>query len=371
MVIGFDASRANRKIKTGVEWHSFYLLKALARIDRQNTYWLYTDEPLEPELRDLGPNFIEKRLRWPSRYLWTQGRLSLEMLRRPPDALFVPASIIPLFHPKRTATILHDVGFLSHPEAYSLPGRLYQKLAIFLAKAGGKRVITISEFTKSELVRLCAMKPERIRVIPVSYNKSIYHHNYSSQERAAARDRHGIRTPYIFTAGALSKKKNALGIVKAFEMLRSSPGGEDYQLIMAGKENHGFAEAREEIRSCEIAPSVIFPGWVSAQDMPLLLSGAACFLLPSFYEGFGIPVIEAFACGVPVIVSDRASLPEVAGGAALLVDPEDPRSIYRALKSLIEDPQLRQDLVTRGLRRAGDFSYSDCARQTKAFLESL
>ncbi len=371
MIIGFDASRANRKNKTGVEWYTYYLLKHLAKIDSKNLYWLYTDTPLGEELKNLGPNFVEKHLKWPFRYLWTQARLSWEMLRHKPDILFIPASVIPLIHARKTITVIPDIGFIEYPQAYPFFRKLYLDFSVHFAGLFAKKIITVSHASKSSLIEKYGIRDSRISVTYLSHDSEKFHTHHDENAKNHIVKKYHLTKPYIFYIGVISKKKNIEGILKAFERFHSSPVGQSYCLVLAGRSGDYSDAMNSSIEKAGLKDAVILPGWVEPEDLPLFLANASIFIFPSLLEGFGIPILEAFASGIPVICSSRGSLPEVTQGAALLINPQDTQNIYEALKTIVEDTLLRKKLTQRGLEIAKQFSWDTCARETLDIFESF
>ncbi|MBI3626739.1 glycosyltransferase, partial [Candidatus Uhrbacteria bacterium] len=220
MLIGIDASRANKTLKTGTEWYSYYLIKQLAQIDHQNQYELYFSDQPSPELNNLGPNFHNKILGWPPRKLWTQIRLSAHLFRHAPDVLFVPAHTIPWIHPKNTVTTCHDIGFKVRPELYSPQERKYQEWSLRLAIKGAKKIIAVSNFTKKELLKNYPQAREsQIEVIYHGYNSEVFK-PVEPRTAAETANKYGL-TPdnYLIYIGRLENKKNTLGLIKAFELI--------------------------------------------------------------------------------------------------------------------------------------------------------
>lgn len=365
MIIGIDASRANRFERSGPEWVNFYLLKYLAKIDSHNTYWLYSNTPFREDLKNLPSNFILKELRWPYRYLWTQGRLSLEMLWAAPDIFFLPASIMPLIHPKNTLVLLHDIAYREEPELYRFWSRLYHRLDLFLALRSAKKIITVSDFTKSEILKGFQIPENRLEVMHLGYDPERFHPHRDGELEKRVLEKYGIRTPFVLTIANLyrGKKKNFPRILKAFQYFHSSAMGTDHQLVCVGKYDSTNKEIPALVKKLDIADAVLFTDWVPSEDLPVILRAAQMFLFPSLYEGFGIPVLEAFASGVPVISSGRGALYEIAKDAAFLVDPEDTQEIYLAMKRIAEDTQLSHQLHYEGLERAKNFSWETAVKK--------
>lgn len=422
MLIGIDASRANRQRKTGTEWYSFYLIRELARLDSANQYILYTDRPLKPELSNLTDdgslqpenydqhgcqiiksphnNFKAKVLSWPFRYFWTHGRLSLEMLFRAPDVLFVPSHVLPLIHPRRSVVTIHDVGFARISRLYPRlnigpAGRSEHRLLDWLVRlfTGGRyganlqdylawstrfslrhasKIITVSDFSKKEIADIYKDLPpkdfEKIIAIANGYDERYFRpiDDHAAIERVLRK--YGLKPPYVFYLGRLERKKNTPALVEAFGLLPSSLSG--HSLVLTGSAGYGYDEVEYMISQYGLDQRVVRTGWVEESDLPCIFSAASAFVFPSRYEGFGIPLIEAMACGVPVAASNVEPVKEVVNGAALLFDPADTQAMVMAMERLLTDPGLRADLIARGLARAKDFSWRRSAAATLEVLSA-
>lgn len=360
VVIGIDASRANRVLKTGTEWYSFVLieqLKTLITPDSGHRVFLYTNTPLLGTIKEC-PNHVEERvLRWWPGKLWTQLRLSWEMVRRSPDVLFIPAHAIPLVHPRRTVVTIHDIGFERLPALYPWYDRLYHRIVVRFALRRAWRVIVPSECTKQEIVEVYGIEPGRISVVHHGYDR-----RYASKEPAAS----SRKQDYFLFVGRLEKKKNIVGLLRAFAAYREAGG--DHRLVLAGKPGFGFEEIQSVIRDLRCNDAVEFRGWVSPEGMRGLMQSATAFVFPSLYEGFGLPVLEAFAAGVPVIASAIPALREVAGDAALFVPPYRVDMLVHALHRIARHAELRASLIARGQERLQNFSWDRAAQTTFALL---
>jgi glycosyltransferase involved in cell wall biosynthesis len=392
MHIGIDASRMAVAARTGTENYTFELVAALARIDRQNRYTLYCNQP-PAALPPLGPNFALRHIPFPR--LWTHARLSAEVALRPPDVLFVPAHVLPLGAPlrrgMRTVVTIHDLGYLKFPGSHTLAHRLYLRLSTRWSARAASRLIAISGPTRDDLVRYAGARPEKISVVHHGVSPR-FHPIEDTDAIAAAQARYGITPPYFLYVGTIQPRKNLVRLLEAFASMgvgswesgvgvptpNSQPPTLNPQLVIAGK--RGWLTEQIERQSARLfgadSPAVRFTGYVADEDLPALLSGALAFVLPSLYEGFGMPILEAMACGAPVLASTTSSLPEIAGDAALLIDPEDTAAIAHGLARLAGDPssssgeaaELRADLRARGLARAAQFTWERCAEETLAVL---
>ncbi|HTM68364.1 MAG TPA: glycosyltransferase family 1 protein [Candidatus Binatia bacterium] len=368
-VIGIDASRANRAQRTGVEWYAYHLIQRLKGIVPSSyKVVLYTEEPLRDGLEDLPPNWENRVLRWPPRRLWTQVRLSWEMLTRPPDLFFVPAHVVPWVTAKRTLTTLHDVAFMAVPDAYRPVGRAYLKL-MYRRAVRKARILTVSEFSKGEIVRYFGADPDRVTAIPLGFDAGRFGPTFDDELRARLHAL-GVRRPYFLFVGRLEAKKNLRGLLESFRRFRAARPKDDAKLVLVGKTGYGYDR---EIRALgeDERLSVLQKGYVAPDDMRFLYGGATAFVFPSRYEGFGIPLLEAFACGTPVIASDVTSIPEVAGEAAVYVNPDDADGIAEAMAKVADDAALRADLVAKGFSRVKRFSWDATARKTWDVMEKM
>lgn len=367
MIIGIDASRAVKKHKTGVEWYARHVIENLIKIDEKNQFVLYIPKTPDTWLQSLSArsNVRVKRLRWFLPFFWTQGRLSWEMFRRPPEVFFLPASAMPLISPKNTVAVVHDVGFMAFAKAYGFGQRLYLRWSTRRAVKRARKIITISEFSKTEIIKYFKADADKIVVTPLGYDKDIFNHEVGEAQDVL--EKYRIAKPYLLYVGRLETKKNILNMLKAFISIHKY---KKYQLVLAGSIGFGFAEIFEFIKLHNLAGAVRMTGYASEKDLAVLYRQATAFLFPSLYEGFGLPVLEAMACGTPVICSDTTSLPEITGDAAELVPPNNHKAISDKIIQVLADERLRDNLAYKGLQRAGDFSWVKCAQATsKALIE--
>ncbi len=367
MTIAIDASRANNMQKTGVEWYAFFLIEELKKITPPDTkVILYSEKPLVGELAILPKNWQSKVLRWPPKRLWTQIRLSFEMIVSPPDVLFVPAHVFPIFHPRKTVMTVHDVAALRFSHIYT---RFEKWYSLWSAKFAAKRlwkVIVPSIFTKNEIQAL-TNKTDNIRVIHHAYNKS-YNQQISEQERNAVLKKYQIKKPFLLFIGRLEEKKNIVRVVEAFDTVKKA--FPDLQLVLIGKPGYGFEQVQERIHKSTFQKDILCPGYVDQSDIHSILQSTQVFLFPTLYEGFGIPVLEAFASGVPVLTSKHHSTEEMSGGAALLVDPLHTDDIAQGIEKLLQNPELQKQYILQGLKQTENFSWEKCARETLNLLLS-
>lgn len=396
MVIGIDASRANLKHKTGTEWYSFYLIKNLAKIDKENKYILYINKELSLDLKEAvkdNENFSFKILNWPFSSFWTLGRLSIEMIFNAPDVLFVPAHGLPFFSPSRSVNTIHDLAFLRDKNIYRRDkvktSHLFSRRLInFLVKVftlgkyqatsldylywstkfalkKAKRIIAVSNFTKNEIANFYPnVKIDKVKVVHNGYNSDIYTLSNDELKIESVLNKYGLERPFFLYVGRLEKKKNTPALIEAMSIIRENYPEIKEKLLLIGDASFGYDEVKFMIEEYDLENDVIMPGWVEELDMPYIFEAASAFVFPTKYEGFGIPVLQAMACGLPVAASNIPVLHEVAAEAAIYFDYKNSCSIALAMKSLISEDVLREELRVKGLERVLNFSFEKCARET-------
>ena len=382
MLIGIDASRANEEQKTGVGWYAWHLIEELKHTITLSPHHFITDEPvkvilytreeLKGELAELPENWTQKVLKWPPRRFWTQIRLGWEMLISPPDVLFIPAHVFPIIHPEKTVMTVHDTAALRFPESYNWFERWY---TIWSAKYAVKKlwkVIVPSEFVRQELIRdFCrgqvATCPygssEKIAVIPHGYDRRYKRYEIGDKRVDGVLKKYNIERPFVLSVGRLEGKKNTARIIEAFEILRTQNTINKTQLVLVGGVGYGYKKVEEVINSSPYKKDIKILGYVNALDLPYIMNAAEVFVYPSLYEGFGLPVLEALACGVPVVAGKGSCLEEVGGDACIYVDPTNVDEIAQAIQSARThfEPVL-------GLKQAAKFSWEKCANETARLL---
>lgn len=379
MRIGIDASRANVSDKTGTEWYAFEIITEIIRQHPdEHTFVLYTKEPLRDDWPPLPKNVRIKILRWPPGFLWTQLRLAWEMLWDAPDVLFVPAHTIPFFAPHNTVTTLHDIGFERYQSLYNSHhigpswlsiiikvmslGRYgsseldYHRWSAQRALRKARAVITVSEFSKQEMINVFRTDPIAIHVIPCGYNRA-FEVNASEEINKRIKKKYRLPESYFLFIGRIEEKKNVSIMLEAYRLYRSLGGTAGFVLV--GKPGYGHEQFKKNLSQ----PGVLELGWVAQADLPALMQRATVFLFASAYEGFGIPVLEAMASGTPVITSTTSATREVAGNAALLVNPHNAAEIAAAMSDLMNNSELRIRLRDRGRIRCRAFSWEKTAQE--------
>ena len=377
MLIGIDASRTTVARRTGTENYALSLtreLLALGQEPAEHRFRLYFNDPPPPGLVD---GRAEQRV-IPFPRLWTHVRLSWEVATRPPDLLFVPAHVVPVIHPRKCVVTVHDLGYLYYPEAHTRFQNAYLRWSTRYNARTAARVLADSQATRDDLIRHYRIPAGKIVVVYPGRDEGLAPVT-DAAALAAVRARYGLSGSYFLHVGTLQPRKNLIRLVRAFASLLASGDGrptplpERLQLVITGKKGWLYDELLEEVQKLGLAAEgrVVLTGYAPDADLPALLSGAVAFVFPSLYEGFGFPVIEAMSCGTPVVCSNASSLPEVAGEAALLVDPVDVAALAAALGRVAADEGLRRELSERGLRQASRFSWRQSARQALEVMEEV
>ncbi|MFH0779258.1 MAG: glycosyltransferase family 1 protein [Parcubacteria group bacterium] len=366
MLIGIDASRANKSIKTGVEWYSYHLIEELKKIDKDNRYFLYTNVPLQGALAVCPINFEERVLKWPIPRSWTTCRLSWEMFfgKEKPDVLFVPAHASPFLNMK--VVTIHDIGFAHFPEAYHWADKFYHKLTIQVIKRTAKRIIAVSNFTKKDLIETYKIPAEKISVVYNGYDQNKFKQQAGGSD--ILKEKYKIDAPYVLFLGRLELKKNIPRLVEAFGKFKARNKNDNHKLVLAGTKGLTFPLVEEQIKKFDLKSEIIIPGWIDSDDMPIFYNNADLFAFPSLFEGFGIPILEAMASGCPVICSNTTSLPEVAGDAALMFNPEKADEIASRMEQVLLNPEVGESMQIKGLEQVKHFSWKKCAEETLEIL---
>lgn len=360
MKIGLEASRANKKFKTGTEWYAWHLLQQFKKIDQTNQFVVYHNADLEKDLAEAPANFLFKQIKWPFRRLWTHICLSLELLRHPVDKLFFSNAVPIITRGEITATI-HDLGFLKNPELYHPLERIYQKFSHALAIWKADKILAISESTKQDIIKYFPKVKNKIRVIYNGWDVDEFK-PASDASKQFIRDKYDLPANYLLYIGRIETKKNVQNLVRGYKLLNNK----EWPLVLAGRPgNYGYEEVKQLAKD---SPQIIFLGYVPQDDYQLLIAATSIFVFPSKFEGFGIPVLEAMGSGVPVACSHIPVLQEVAGQAARFFNPDDPQNIADVLDKMIIEPDIRKELISLGLDRSKQFSWEICAKQTLKYI---
>ena len=369
MILGIDASRAATGQRTGTEAYAYFLIRALISqtAGSDHRLRLYFNQPPPPALFPEAAHV--ERVIIPQRRLWTHLRLGRELRQRPPALFFTPAHVIPLGYRGPSVATVHDLGYEHFPEAHPRRQLAYLRWSTRHNARAGRRVIVDSHATGKDLIKFYGTAPAKIDVVYPGIDPNLRRVD-DPAVIAAALARYGIQTPYLLYLGTLQPRKNLVRLVDAFAA--SGLHADGYSLVLAGKQGWLAEPLLAAIGALPptVRPRVLLPGYVGETEKAALLSGATALVFPSFYEGFGFPVLEAQACGTPVLCSDTSSMPEVAGDGALLVDPTDTAELAAVMRRMTSDAGLRDGLIAKGSINLGRFNWPKSGQQTLNVLES-
>ena len=354
--IAIDASRTTADRPTGTEHYARRLIHAFVEAN------LSRDEPQELALyfRDAPPadlfpaNAMTRQIVLPWRRAWTHLRFARELWATRPDVCFVPAHTLPLLFPGHALVTVHDLGYKRFPTAHPQTQRRYLDFTTAHSQGRATLVLADSRATADDLSRYYGTPQEKIRVLYPGVDADSL--RFEAKDIARVRDRFQLPERFFLFIGTLQPRKNIQGIVTAFAQWRQQVGDRQTGLVLAG--GKGWLFDKTWLAGAE---NVRMLGYIDEGDKGALLSQALALVFPSFYEGFGFPVVEAMICGTPVIASNTSSLPELVGEAGLLVDPQDTAAISAAMQRYNSDSNLRESMIHKGKQRAAAFTWGRAA----------
>ena len=372
MRVGLDVTSAVTQ-GAGIGRYTRELLRALAALDPHSAYRLFyaARAPAYP-LPKLPANFHVRRLPvhdiWLAR-IWQRARAPIPVtwVTGPLDVFHSPDFVLPPpGRGTRTLVTVHDLSFVRDP-ASAAPGlRRYLETVVPRSVARADHVIAVSQATRSDLIELYHTPPEKISVVYEGVGAEFR----PAADTTAVRARYGLgQAPFVLAVGTLQPRKNYERLIRAFASAFPAPA--EARLVIAGGRGWLYDSIFETVRAVGLAERVLFPGFVPDLDLPALYTAARVLAYPSLYEGFGLPMLEAMACGTPVVASTAACLPEVAGGAALLVPPTDVEALAQALQRAFSDETERGALAARGRARAAQFRWEAAAQQVLGLYHRL
>jgi glycosyltransferase involved in cell wall biosynthesis len=352
--------------KQGIGVYTKNVMDHLLELDDRNEYVLFYASQ-EPAGRYSGRrNATEVAVPGRNKAVWDQLRVPLEARRRGVDVLFHTKFTVPLVGGPPSVMVLHGSEWYVYPKSYHLADRIYIRMLMPLYCRKAARIISVSEMTKRDLVRFVGVSEDKIETI------------YSGLDRrfepiadpvvlAATRANYALPEQFILFVGRIYPGKNFPALLEAFATVAR---GAPHRLVVAGYAAPGYDEPFAAVARLGLGDRVQFLGWVPQSDLAGLYNLADLFVYPSFYEAFGIPLLEAMACGCPIVASGTGAVPEIAGEAVYRIDPHDPTSIARGIQAVLSDPGLRRRMVARGREQVRAYDWTECARRTLAVLES-
>jgi len=356
----------------GVAVYTRELLQALIPMDAQNHYQLLLRK--KSSYPDVGPNLTKRVLRLPGRlthFFWKRWRvLPMDLFLGRTDVFFSPNFTLPHLRPRvHTVITVHDLAFLKMPEDVTDASNAFLGYWVGDSIKRADRIIADSRCTKQDIVELFGVAGDRVVVVYPGCNERFRVLAVDATAGAALRTKYGLPERFILCHGTLEPRKNIPVLLKAFASARSKLGGT--KLVISGKRGWLFESIFSTVTELGLSEDVCFPGFIEEEDLPRLYNECEFFCCVSKYEGFGLPVVEAMACGKAVIVSDVSSLPEVVAEAGIRIDPTDSEALSTAMVRLATNTIEREMLEQASLRRAAAFSWTTAARETLAVLESV
>ncbi len=368
MIIGVDI-RPMSGLKTGIQEYTEQILAYLIPLAPEHTFKLFFSSfrgraPDRPWMH--APNVQIVQYRIPNNFLFFMGSMFgypfIDDLIGGADVFFSPHFFLaPLSKACRRVTTFHDLSYLRFPEFFTWRKRWWHTIEMDPARQArfSNQIIAVSESTKTDLADCYQIDPANIAVV----HSGTVAARPENETLLQFKKTHNLPERFILHVGTLEPRKNIVGLIRAFNILKNQAGHEDVELVLIGKEGWQFQNIFKEIQKSPFKSHIRRLGHI-AGDLAPYYSSAAVYVCPSFFEGFGFPVLEAMACGTPAIVSANSSLPEVAGDAGLFINPYDISEIAEALKAVLSEPLIRARMIKKGLVQAEKFGWDSAARQT-------
>ncbi|MBI4098005.1 MAG: glycosyltransferase family 4 protein [Candidatus Levybacteria bacterium] len=359
--------------RVGSSEFCYQLLVHLSKIDKSNNYFIYLPQNPTPDMPSETENWKYKIIR--AKKAWTLTSLSFELLKKQSkiDVFFSPTHYLPISAPAKSVISILDVSYLHFPNLFAKKDLYQLKLWGGFSIKRAKKILTISSSSKNDIIKGYGLPSEKVAVVYPGIKKisNIKYPSNSAGRQISNMDelqkKFGIEGKFILFVGTLQPRKNIVRLIEAFAKLKRN----DLDLVIIGKKGWQYEEILAAPEKFGVGDRVKFLDSVSNEELPSFYQHAQFFILPSLYEGFGLPVLEAMNYGCPVITSDVSSLPEAGGDAALYVDPKNVQDIYEKMKKLLSDDDLKKELIEKGYKQAKKFSWEKSARQTLAVLEEV
>ncbi len=367
--IGIDAADLCSERIDGTRIYILNLLNRFGRIASDNLFDIYLNGKLNPRLAFTEyPNY--QKFTAKASLLWTQTRLPRMLQKTNPDVLWMPLHNLPFWRPKgmKSVVTIHDLAFKLFPRFFPAKDLfLLNRLTAYAVRSADK-IIAVSRSTARDLQEIYGVPPHKIKVIYHGYDEKLFHLPNEEEKREISHVKVKYKIPpnsrYLIYVGAIQPRKNLGMLVSAFERIKTLHTFKDWKLILAGSDAWLFEELKKQVKNSVWRKDIIFTGNFSIPDLPYLLWGAELFIFPSLYEGFGIPLLEAMACGLPILTAKNSSLVEVAGNNAIFFDPTKIDDLTTGIKELYANKTKREELFRGGLARVKNFSWDKTARET-------
>ena len=392
MKIAIDCADLDHSRIDGTRVYIKNLLNWLGTIGSQDKFFLYHKGEYNPLLTPKEyPNYVERKI--PYSWWWTQTRFAFELRRDKPDVCWMPIQQIPFIGPRETKYVvtIHDLAFKIFPDQFLLADKIKLNFFADTAIKRADRIIAISNATKKDILRFYPKIDEgKIFVVHHGFNAELFSRQYTNEEIGKTLEKYGIiekisdfrfpisdskiknqstidnRQSYILHVGAIQPRKNLVTLIKAFEDLKNNREKrfKRFKLVLVGEPAWKAEETLDYAKNSPHKKDIVLTGKINFDELGALYKGAKVFVFPSLYEGFGIPILEAFASGVPVVIADNPALVEVGGNAVKAFKSKDHEDLSSALQKVLNDSTIREKMIRKGFERAKQFSWKKCAEET-------
>lgn len=368
---GFD-KKTGLPNRVGSAEFCFQLLLELSKIDKHNEYFVYL--PKKPT-SDMPPEIENWHYVVFSSKLWTLFGLSKKLFndRNKIDVFFSPTHYLPLYVPCSSVMSILDVSYLHFPNLFKKKDLNQLKFWGRFSIIRANRIITISKSSKNDIIKAYGVSEDKVVVIypgiksEIQNSKSETNSKVKMQNSKSLKEKYGIKGNYILFVGTLQPRKNVERLIEAFSIIKNK----NIKLVIIGKKGWMYEEILKAPKKYEVGDKVLFLENVTDEELPVFYQNALCFVLPSLYEGFGLPILEAMKYGCPVLTSNVSSLPEAGGDAALYFDPQNTEDIAKKIDQVISDENLRSEMIKKGYQQNKKFSWEKTARETLKVLEEF
>ncbi|MFH0829122.1 MAG: glycosyltransferase family 1 protein [Candidatus Kerfeldbacteria bacterium] len=369
MKIGIDCRtilNPGRGEQAGIGHYTYYLVKTLLKLDHKNEYVLFFDSRVERErAQEFEQGNVKVKFFPFSQYRrflpvgYTHLLITGFLMRERLDLFHAPATSLPLTYRGRSVVTVHDLAIYKHPRLFPRGQFLSTKLVVPRSIRRAKKIIAVSEATKKDVRQLFRIAEKRIKVVYEGFVRERV-----GRGVVDVREKYGLKRPYVCFVGTIEPRKNLVNLIKGFSSVANLPGMKKVDLVLAGTPGWKYGDVIRAIKDAKLGDRLRYLGYLPHQDKLQLIEQSAVFAFPSVYEGFGLPVLEAMSLGVPVVTSRVSALPEIAGTAAVFVNPARFRDIGQAIAKVIGNKRLREKLIEEGKRRSAMFTWEATARET-------
>lgn len=368
MRIAIDGRKLSEN-KTGIGNYLESMLEEILKLDSSNDYYIFSDKPINSKFSSKKVHYIEiekyrsvfkkEQLYQP---FWLNVLLPSYLKRYKIDIFWGPNFLRPLSFPaERSIITIHDLAFIDAKQYHSGLHSLYLRTFLKLNISGSTNILTVSKYSKETILKhYPEVSSEQIDITYCSYNHKLFSGSYDEAYREKVREKHNLPEEYLLFVGTTTARKNLVNVIQAIKYAVDHKK-KVCDLVVVGAKGNGLKELKQLIRKLDIESHVHFLGYVEDEDLPYIYNMASIFVFPSFFEGFGIPILEAMACSTPVITANVTSLPEVSGDAAYLIDPHSPENIAKAIGDILSDEKLRNAMISKGYNRLQQFQWRESA----------